>query len=214
QEITQTNGDVAFVMGYYSIGDRGGGWFTWQMPVTNADDGGRYLMSDSAPTTGRWVRVFSGESLNVKMWGAAGDGRRNDTTNIQNAVNACHGLALELLFPYGTYMVTNTIVFRAEQLHLRGELARGGPPGGSCIQMPPGIQKDILRSVNADNVINGRPSDFDHYLLVENLNFKFLGTEKTRNVNNACLVVCRPGEANTIRNIMTESGAYGIRCLA
>ena len=214
QETSQTNGDVAFVLGYYGTGDRGGGWFTWQSGTTNADDGGRYLAPESNSATGRWARVFSGETVNVKMWGAAGDGRRNDTTNIQNAVNACHGLTLELLFPYGTYLVTNTIVFRAEQLHLRGELARGGPPGGSCIHMPPGIQKDILRSVNADNALNGRPSDFDHYLLVENLNLAFEGKEKTRNAQNACLVICRPGEANTIRNIMTESGAYGIRCLA
>src|ERR1700739_3631452 len=57
RETTQTNGDVAFVLGYYSIGDRGGGWFNWQPYITNADDGGRYIAPDNNSGTGRWVRV-------------------------------------------------------------------------------------------------------------------------------------------------------------
>src|SRR2546423_892640 len=35
QETAQTNGDVAFALGYYTPGDRGGGWFTWQTSTTN-----------------------------------------------------------------------------------------------------------------------------------------------------------------------------------
>src|SRR5438309_11460603 len=53
QETAQSNGDVAFALGYYTPGDRGGGWFTWQTSTTNADDGGRYVASDSNLVTGR-----------------------------------------------------------------------------------------------------------------------------------------------------------------
>ncbi|MDB6066950.1 MAG: hypothetical protein JWR26_3158, partial [Pedosphaera sp.] len=105
-------------------------------------------------------------------------------------------------------IVTNTIVFWA-QLHIRGE----GNGNNTMILMPAGIQKDIFRTANADNALNGGPANWDSFLIFENLQIKFDGTAATRNKSNSCLVVCKPCEGHVIRNLITINGAFGIRCL-
>ena len=47
------------------------------------------------------------ESVSVKDFGAVGDGTTDDTTAIQNAINAAYGLTLRV--PKGTYLCTSTI---------------------------------------------------------------------------------------------------------
>jgi len=64
-----------------------------------------------------WVRQFSGP-LNVKWFGAKGDGTTDDTVAIQAAINYCQGADATgigkaggtLYFPFGTYKVTDTLV--------------------------------------------------------------------------------------------------------
>jgi hypothetical protein len=119
------------VLGYYSQGDRGGGWFEWDPNASATPDGGLYIATNGWTTgNGRWVRRLNGEVANVKMWGAMGniqDGAEilsvvsaahDDTTNIQNAINAVADgktasgslLPQELLIPAGWYKVTDTLV--------------------------------------------------------------------------------------------------------
>src|ERR1051325_1722350 len=71
--------NAVFVQGYRSPGDRGGGFFQWVSGASNPDDGGRYL-TNYANSSGRWVRSLNGETANVKMWGATGDGNNFDDT--------------------------------------------------------------------------------------------------------------------------------------
>lgn len=47
--------------------------------------------------------------LNVKAYGAVGNGVTDDTTAIQNAINAARTQAKVLLFPEGTYKVSDTL---------------------------------------------------------------------------------------------------------
>lgn len=44
--------------------------------------------------------------LNAKSMGATGDGTTNDTTSLQNAINAAYSLGVPLYIPSGTYMVS------------------------------------------------------------------------------------------------------------
>ena len=44
--------------------------------------------------------------LNAKSMGAEGDGTTNDTTSLQNAINAAYSLGVPLYIPSGTYMVS------------------------------------------------------------------------------------------------------------
>jgi hypothetical protein len=106
---TFTNDTVALVVDYYTPSQyfdtangysgrgRGGGLFRWLTPTNYAiatppaaDDGGRWIAPNSPySANGLWERLLQGETPNVKMWGAKGDGVNNDYASVQNAVNAC-----------------------------------------------------------------------------------------------------------------------------
>ncbi len=159
---------------------------------------------------------MDGETPNVLMWGAKGDGINNDTTNIMNAIAACSFFAhvSELLFPDGTYLITNTLVFNGTFLHIRG-----AANADAVVEMQYGINKDIFHSNNADDWLNGvgNPNNYDNGMLFEDMKLVFqLGNTNNnplRNMSNAGLVVGQIGEVSTIRNVMVLNGGIGIRCL-
>jgi hypothetical protein len=229
------------VLGYYSQGDRGGGWFEWDPNASATPDGGLYIATNGWTTgNGRWVRRLNGEVANVKMWGAMGniqDGAEilsvvsaahDDTTNIQNAINAVADgktasgslLPQELLIPAGWYKVTDTLVLNPF-IKLRGETVRF-----SHIVMPYGINKDILHTLGANQAIaaNDAGSHYDGVDRIEDISFEFaLNTDDSsvfgwpagvaQNQTNAAIVISQPEEGSTIRNVSTSSGGYGIRQL-
>lgn len=53
--------------------------------------------------------MIAGAPLNVRDFGAAGDGSTNDTTAIQNALNT-NGGNVSLYFPKGVYLINSTIL--------------------------------------------------------------------------------------------------------
>ena len=78
-------GNTVEVLGYYTKGDGGGGLFYWDSTSTEADNGGTIIQATGI-TTGRWKRVFSG-AVNVKWFGAKGDGITDDRSYFQNALS-------------------------------------------------------------------------------------------------------------------------------
>jgi hypothetical protein len=64
--------NLVHVLGYFNAGDGGGGWMIWQSASTATDDGGRYFQPSSAPATGRWERIITGPSLDVRAYGVFG----------------------------------------------------------------------------------------------------------------------------------------------
>lgn len=216
---TFTNDTIVYVIDYYPYSnnstERGGGHFRWHTPYSilssgAAPDGGRYIASSSY-TNGLWERVLEGGVPNVYMWGAHGNGATDDTTNIQNALNAClnwgngtEPFIGELYFPAGRYLITNTLIFNATLTHIVGE-----NQATTALYMKSNCFQDILETGNAYNARHSLPVDFDHHLLVENIQLDF----DPSNTNNAGLVVCQPGELNAIRNLDTEYGGFGVRCL-
>jgi len=200
---TATNIVLVEVPGYYQPGDRGGGMFIWTNSSA-ADDGGGIIIPNSHSGSGRWMRVFKGETPNVKMWGAKGDGSHNDTIAIQNAVNGRNLLPIsEILFPAGSYLVTNTIVF-TPIVHIKGE----GSFNNTFVEMQG--DHDVFRTVNANNAINGAAYDYDHGVIVEGMEIDC----DPSSTSAAALVLCRVGEASVIRNLVTAYGGYGIRCFS
>lgn len=97
------------VLGYYAAGDGGGGVFYWDAGATDADNGGT-IIQPNAGGDGRWMRVYSG-AVNVKWFGAMGDGVTDDYTAIQAAIDA----AISVVIPEGIYMIGTGILLRSNQ---------------------------------------------------------------------------------------------------
>src|SRR5450432_2178717 len=76
------SGTKVNVLGFYAAGDGGGGEFYWDGTLTTTPVAGVIIQSASV-ATGRWVRIISdGTSLNIKWFGAYGDGSHFDSAAI------------------------------------------------------------------------------------------------------------------------------------
>jgi hypothetical protein len=101
---------IAVVAGYHEPGDGGGGLFVWRPDATAKADGGLVISPSQTDRTGRWRRVHDGP-INVRMFGAQGDGKADDTAAIQAAIDAAAGA--EVRIPAGTWLITRTLQFRS-----------------------------------------------------------------------------------------------------
>lgn len=97
---------IVEVLGYYTPGDGGGGWFYFDPNSVLTANGGTVLLTSLGSVAGRWIRSFSG-SLNVRWFGAKGDGVTDDWSFLENAITAAGSTAL--LWPVGNY-ITGSIL--------------------------------------------------------------------------------------------------------
>ena len=103
------------LLGYHAPYDGGSGDFFWDNISTLAQDYGTVFISTySSITSGRWRRVYSGP-LNVRWFGATGDGITDDTLAIQRAISALD-LKGTLFFPKGTYLITDMLTINGISL--------------------------------------------------------------------------------------------------
>ncbi len=86
------------VLGYYAPGDGGGGSFYWDALAAEPDDTGTIIAPASNPSTGRWIRIYSGP-LNVRWFGAKPDPSTQNDTAFNNAINALPGPGGTIFFP-------------------------------------------------------------------------------------------------------------------
>ena len=111
---------VVIAKGYHTAGDGGGGEFHWTTDTTSADDGGLTIVPTAGQRTGCFKRLTLAY-INVKWFGAKGDGVAIDTTAIQNAITTCGrppgGL---VLFPPGRYKTTSSLLVRTGSIALVG----------------------------------------------------------------------------------------------
>lgn len=96
--------------------DRGG---TFEWSATGTANGGTVF----AVATGYWIRQYSG-AINVKWFGAKGDGVTDDTVAIQSAMNTgdvifdgdCTYLISSILVPDNTNLTTYNSIFKSDGL--------------------------------------------------------------------------------------------------
>jgi hypothetical protein len=113
-----SNLDVAIASGFWAANDGGGGIFYWDATSTASDDGGLTIQKTGL-ATGRWRRLFEGR-VNVKWFGAKGDG----SADAASSINAALAAARDVYLPEGIYRVDSTLYFRSLN-NIRGANRRG-----------------------------------------------------------------------------------------
>jgi hypothetical protein len=114
----------AYVAGYTDADDGGGGLFVWNLAGVVPDNNGTVI----APTSGvgRWHRSWFGQ-VNVRWFGATGDGVTDDTDAIQacidmaEALYASNQLPVTVYIPSGKYYVTQTITVNSNGISVVGD---------------------------------------------------------------------------------------------
>lgn len=105
--------------GYYTDGDGGEGLYRYDSAsAATANDG---TVIDPTNLPGRFLLVGSAGVVNVKQFGAKGDGATDDTTALTNALAYVVTLGGgTLLIPKGTFKITNGITVANNNLTIRG----------------------------------------------------------------------------------------------
>jgi hypothetical protein len=108
------------VTGYHTANDGGGGIFNWSSTTDKSTANAGTIIDPSVALdvqgtgvgTGCWVRQYSG-AVNVKWFGAKGDGVTNDTVAIQSAHDFCVNAGSVLKFEAKIYL-SDPLVFSSE----------------------------------------------------------------------------------------------------
>lgn len=103
--------NIVNVEGYYTANDGGGGQFRRALDVGQTIDNGIYFAFYNSPG---WIleRITGGEPINIKWFGAKGDGATDDTAAIQAAIDYAETVGGNVFVP----PCVGTNVFRASSL--------------------------------------------------------------------------------------------------
>lgn len=156
--LTPAFADNVTVRGYYAKSDGGGGSFYWDTPSVVPDNGGT-VIQPNAGGTGRWIRYWSGEKIDVKWFGAKGDGVTSDTAAIANAMTVAIAVKGTLYISSAPvyYLATITIPDGTSGLDIVGD-GKGYPsvagPGSVILNNTASNTLDITSNTGiTDNII-------------------------------------------------------------
>lgn len=113
-------GQLASCTGYWARGDNGGGQYWWDSASTATHDGG-LVIAPTGVATGRWKRIFDGD-VNVRWFGAKGDGSTDDTAAFLAAIATGYGVFV----PDGTYITTGVLTMTSGGQMMYGSGCGGG----------------------------------------------------------------------------------------
>lgn len=96
---------LVYVAGYYSKGDGGEGWFYWDANEGTADNSGTIIAPISAPSFGRWIRIFNGELVTPNVFGATPGYASSVNSNLDSMIDWCDANQehRHIRFPAGEY---------------------------------------------------------------------------------------------------------------
>jgi len=77
--------NAAKTLGYYAAGDGGGNSFYWDSTSTATENGGTVIKPTAVSGAGRWLAVDT-SYITPEMFGAYGDGEKDDTAAINKAI--------------------------------------------------------------------------------------------------------------------------------
>lgn len=130
------DGSYAKTLGYYSIND--GGEATYKITDTESETEYQEELENGLYAT----LIINDVAVNVKQFGAKGDGITDDTIPIQNVINNCNNIYI----PYTTdyYLITDTININKNNLIIKGNY--------SHLQQPDNLEKNIFNIYNSNNI--------------------------------------------------------------
>lgn len=111
KSITLMKGDVAQTLGYYEVNDDGGGIYEIVDDINLKSNGGSVHDLENGLKA---KLIINNTLINVKQFGAKGDGKTDDLNSIQKAIDFCGSNKLELFFSRGIYSVSDTLVQKYE----------------------------------------------------------------------------------------------------
>lgn len=95
------------VLGYHTKADGGGGGVFWDPSSTEPEDGGT-IFQVSGIVTGRWKRLLINSTINIRWFGAKGDGLHDDAPFIRSSINYLRKVGGGILdFPLATYYLNS-----------------------------------------------------------------------------------------------------------
>lgn len=149
----------AFVAGYWSAFDGGGGHYTLDSAdVTSADNGGTVIVATDG---GRWKLAYTGR-VSVKQFGAKGDNIQDDQPFIQAALDAVKAVYL----PAGNYKLGASIDFKANGYSILGE----------------NMNNTVFTSTGTHSLIRNPDSATTTRLFCEVINVKLVATSIGANI--------------------------------
>ncbi len=179
--------DSVVLLGRNAQDDGGGGLFVRVTSnSTLADDGG--VIAEDA-NGDAWERQFDGP-VNVKWWGAVGDGSTDDTSAIQSAIdyvaNQTNGGGF-VYIPSGLYNVSQVVM--SSGVHLVGNGVQG-----TTLQFTSDNTEGGIRIVNADgtNISNVYVRDMSMQTNVSLTDHSFVYVENGHNIHVHDVVLWNP----------------------
>lgn len=101
------NGEVVHVTGYYGVGTRGGGYFTYNSSSVATPDNGYTVGPDTL--SGNFLRVSTQRVVKPSEFGAKGDNVTNDYTALQACFDYAASTGSVVEFDASSY-ITNTVL--------------------------------------------------------------------------------------------------------
>ena len=149
--LSGADGGYAFVAGYYAAGDGGGGpirvWKSGEAPGTYVDNGGPIIVPTGGDGSGAWVWEYSG-AVNVRWFGAVGDGVTDDTDSINGAI-ALAGQYGTVVFPDGqkSFLISSELV----QLDGQQWIFEGGQRASKLLK---GYNGNVIKTATLGRLIS------------------------------------------------------------
>lgn len=184
--------------GYWAAGDGGDGVFRWVVGDTTPDNGGTVIQL-TAGGPGRFWREPE-DYLNVRAFGAKGDGVTNDVTLINGAIASVTGGTV--FIPKGVYAIAAPI-----QIHRGIRLLGAGPfddtdQSSSKFVLKDGSNCAMLQTPSA---LAGGVSGSTHYMALENLCFDGNAAGQASETTNGAVQFWGAYIGSYIRNVFIKS---------
>lgn len=194
-------GMAAKTLGYYSANDGGGAYYVIREKAdSDVDNGGSVHELASGLVA---ELIIENGTVNVKDFGAKGDGVTDDTVAIQTAINYARKIECAVMIPDGSYVITDT-------LEMSNRQTVGGNSAPYIIGLSRIYTRILWRGGNKNLFeFNGTAGVFSN-VGIKNLSILGEGNVDTSNENEGCAIYINGQNYGLFENITIDEMGIGI----